>query len=58
MLEIVKYISDELKNPVAASRLAEEFVSSAEKVCDFPYSNNVYTPIKTTWLGIQKNNCR
>ena len=51
MLEIVKYISNELKNPTAASKLAEEFISSAEKVCDFPYSNNVYTPIKP--LGLE-----
>ena len=51
MLEIVKYISDELKNPAAASKLAENFISSAEKVSDFPYSNNVYTPIKP--LGLE-----
>ncbi len=47
MLEIVKYISAELKNPVAASKLAEEFIASAENICIFPYSNNVYTPIKS-----------
>lgn len=51
MLEIIKYISDELKNPVAASKLAENFISSAEKICDFPYSNKVYTPIKP--LGLE-----
>ncbi len=47
MLEIVKYISDELKNPDTASRLIDEFISSAENICIFPYSNNVYTPIKS-----------
>ena len=46
MLEIVKYISEKLKNPVAAQNLAEEFISSAERICEFPYSNKVYTPIK------------
>lgn len=46
MLEIVKYISDELKNPDAALRLANEFIEAAESVCQFPYANNVYTPIK------------
>lgn len=46
MLEIVKYISDELKNPEAALRLADEFIIAAENVCTFPYSNNVYSPIK------------
>ena len=47
MLEIVKYIADELKNPVAAENLADEFISSARRICEFPYSNNVYMPIKT-----------
>lgn len=51
ILEIIKYISDELKNPTTASKLAEKFISSAEKVCDFPYSNTVYTPIKP--LGLE-----
>ena len=46
MLEIVKYISEELKNPIAAENLAEDFITSAEQVCEFPYANNLYTPIK------------
>jgi addiction module RelE/StbE family toxin len=46
MLEIVEYISGELKSPAAAERLAEEFVSSAQRICEFPYANNLYTPIK------------
>lgn len=46
MLEIVKYISDKLKNPDAALRLANEFIDSAQSICVFPYSHNVYTPIK------------
>ncbi len=46
MLEIVKYISEELNNSIAASKHAEEFISSAENICIFPYSNNVYIPIK------------
>lgn len=46
MLEIVKYISDDLKNPQAASKLADEFIEVAESVCQFPYANNVYMPIK------------
>lgn len=46
MLEIIKYISDELKNPNAALKLADEFIESAEKLCEFPYANNVYIPIK------------
>ena len=47
MLEIVKYISDELKNPDTASRLIDEFISSAENICIFFFLFNVYTPIKS-----------
>lgn len=46
MLGIVKYISQELKNPIAASNLSEEFVKVAESLTEFPYSNPCYTPIK------------
>ena len=46
MLEIVKYIADELKNPVAAGNLADEFIKYAERICEFPYANKVYTPVK------------
>lgn len=46
MLGIVKYISQELKNPIAASNLSEEFVKTAESLAEFPYSNPCYTPIK------------
>ena len=54
MLEIVKYISDDLKNPQAASRLADEFVTAAENACQFPYANNVYTPIKPLKLEYRR----
>ncbi|MBR7060131.1 MAG: type II toxin-antitoxin system RelE/ParE family toxin [Eubacterium sp.] len=46
MLEAVKYIANELKNPVAAQNLADDFISAAERLCEFPYANNVYLPIK------------
>lgn len=46
MLGIVKYISGELKNPIAAKNLSEEFVKTAESLTEFPYSNPCYTPIK------------
>lgn len=46
MLEIVKYISKELKNPIAAENLANEFIESAEYLIDFPYSNPIYYPIR------------
>ncbi len=46
MLEAVKYIANELKSPIAAQNLADEFINAAERLCDFPYANNVYSPIK------------
>lgn len=46
MIEIVNYISAELKNPIAASHLSEEFIKAAEGITDFPYSNPVYTPMR------------
>lgn len=54
MLEIIKYISDELKSPVAAQKLAEEFIISAKRLCEFPYANNVYTPIKPLELEYRR----
>ncbi len=46
MLEIIKYISEELESPVAANNLAVDFINAAERICEFPYANKVYTPIK------------
>lgn len=46
MLGVVKYISGELKNPITAKNLSEEFVKTAESLTAFPYSNPCYTPIK------------
>lgn len=46
MIEITDYISDELKNPIAADNLSEELVKAAEGLTEFPYSNPVYVPMK------------
>ncbi len=46
MVEIVRYISRELKNPEAANRLAVELVEAAEKARTFPYANPAYQPIR------------
>lgn len=43
---IVLYISDKLKNPQAAQKIAESIVSKVESLSAFPYSLPVYTPIK------------
>lgn len=47
MLQIVQYISRELKNPEAAEHLATEMIHAAESVLIFPYSTPVYQPIRT-----------
>lgn len=46
MINIVTYISKTLSNPMAAQRLADEFIDEAEKIRDFPYSMPVYHPLK------------
>lgn len=46
MLDIMRYISRELNNPVAASRLATQLVNAAEDIRKFPYSAPAYTPIR------------
>lgn len=47
MLEIVRYISQELQNPDAAARLAVELVDATEGVLLFPYANPTYQPIRS-----------
>ena len=47
MIEIVRYISEELKNPIAADRLEVELVGAAESVLTFPYALPVYQPIRS-----------
>ena len=42
MVDIAKYISQKLSNPVAAERLANEMIESADKLTEFPYINPVY----------------
>ena len=46
MLEIVRYISGELKNPNAADRLAVELINAMGNVLTFPYRAPVYQPIR------------
>lgn len=47
MVEIVRYISGELQNPVAAESLAMELVNAAESVLTFPYALPAYQPIRS-----------
>lgn len=46
MIEIVRYISRDLKNPAAAEHLAVELIGAAESVLDFPYATPAYQPIR------------
>jgi len=46
MIDIIRYISIELKNPDAANRLAVELVDTAESVLTFPYATSVYQSIR------------
>ena len=42
MVEIARYISQELYNPQAAEKLANEMVEAAEKLTMFPYSKAIH----------------
>lgn len=46
MIEIVQYISMELKNPIAANHLAEEFFRATNNIQTFPYTNSLHMPIR------------
>ncbi len=46
MVDIVRYISRELCNPIAAERLAIELIEAGDSIPKFPYANPAYTPIR------------
>ena len=46
MVEAVRYISEELKNPIAAERLATELIEAGDSIRTFPYANPVHMPIR------------
>ena len=46
MVEIVQYISQCLSNPRAADQLAAALIDAAERLCEFPYANPAYFPVK------------
>ena len=46
MIEIAVYISHDLCNPLAAGKLADEMIESAERLTEFPYINAVYLTVK------------
>ncbi len=46
MIEIVRYIGQDLQNPMAADKLATELIEAGDSIPRFPYANPVYTPIR------------
>lgn len=46
MIEIVRYISQELQNPAAADQLATELIKAGDSIPSFPYANPAYAPIR------------
>ena len=46
MVEIVRYISQELQNPTAADQLAVELIEAGDDVPKFPYANPAFIPIR------------
>lgn len=46
LIEIVRCISRELKNPEAVERLAVKLTDAAEGVLSFPYACSAYIPIR------------
>lgn len=46
MIEIVRYISKDLQNPMAADQLATELIEAGDSILGFPYANPAYMPIR------------
>lgn len=46
MIEIVRYIGQELQNPTAADQLAMELIEAGDSIPRFPYANPAFIPIR------------
>ena len=46
MVDIVRYIAGQLKNPMAAERLAEELIKAGDSLPAFPYAKPAYLPLR------------
>lgn len=46
MVDIVRYISRELKNPAAAERLAADLIGKGDSLRPFPYAHPAHIPIR------------
>jgi len=59
IIEIARYISQELGNPRGAERLADELIAAAESITDFPYSKPMHLapkPLKHEYRRIAVKN--
>ena len=45
-MEIVRYISRELSNPISADALADDFIKAADSLALFPYAHSLFIPIR------------
>ena len=46
MIEIIRYLSEDLDNPGYADKLATEMIEAAEAAAKMPYKNHLYLPIR------------
>ncbi len=46
-IEIVSYISKDLKNPQTAQQLVDKLTDTVENILSFPYACSAYIPIRT-----------
>lgn len=46
MIEIARYISQELQNSTAADQLAMELIEAGDGILKFPYANPAFIPIR------------
>lgn len=46
MVDIARYIAQELKNPIAAEKLALELIEAGNSILMFPYGNPAHRPIR------------
>ena len=46
LVDIINYISHNLKNPIAAEKLAVKVTKEINKLKTFPHINTIYTPVR------------
>ena len=54
MVEIVRYISKDRKNPATAKTLSDALFAAMESVTEFPYANPSYVPIRPLRIEYRK----